>query len=1509
MSKRTVRRRGGRGLLTLGLSLVLVAGLVGFDPVPGVARAEPGAAPVSVDDAVADAVADGGRADFLVSFDAQADLSAAAGIGDWSARGQWVVERLQVTADRSQTAVRAELDALGTDYEVLWAANVIAVHQGDEAALDAVVARPEVAEVTATAPVSEPAADAPAAEAEPAAEAGGEDEPVAPSDRALAEAETTQEAAAPWNLEQIGATRVWDEFGVTGEGVTVGVLGTGANLEHPAVQSSYRGNRGDGTFDHNYSWFDAAQLCTDPEPCDIWSTGPLGIVVGQDEAGDPIGVAPGARWIAANACGPVGGAVACRTEDLLAAGQWLLAPTDLAGNNPRPDLRPHVVHNDWLAFNVEGHHRGAYSAQRWFNPVAWAWEAAGMFATYLPGSLIYSCGGLKSPGDQPHGYTVGASGRDGRALPNSARGPGSDGDVDLAAPGADIPLVAGTGYTVDTHPDYGAPHAAGAVALLWSAVPMLVGDLATTTKLLDDAAVDVDDLSCGGTADDNSVVGEGVLDAYATVAASPHGPTGTVRGVVRDTATEEPVAGAPVRLVTPEYRRTVTTDAAGGYQAAVLAGEVEVVVDTYGYQPRTVTVPVAEGEAATANLPLAPAAGHHAVSGQVSDADGRPVAGATVSVRGAPLPAATTDGQGAFGFASVAEGRHRVEIDHSDRCFETTVVEVRVDGDAAVEATLPYRYDEFGYHCTTTAPDYTESTGRLLPLNPQFTTEPDSVAVDLPFPVALYGKTYHVAHVSTFGYVSLGSSAHDYGSPSPVPVSRAPNAAVYPFGTPLGLCADDWRDDDRNYRCDPDPGDHQPAVTYEVRGTAPDRQAVVEWHDVTVLPGGRSVDSLIGGINWQLGPLARRGAVDVQLLLGEDGSFTFQYRSLDDADERGLATVVGIEDATGLRGFQYSFHEPALREDRAIRIVPPPGGSIAGTVRDGNDGDPVPAARVTAVDDASGEETTAYAGQDGSYRLWVPSGDYTVTATAARYADGSAAVSVADREVAGADLTLATPALDVDVAAVERIVRPGQRRSARMRLTNPGTQPLEWSLHEAGGASAGEEPSLARVLRSWEAPVANPWGVAVVGDRVWTGVSNSSVMHELTTDGATTHRVSVLDGGRDVAYDELRDLVCKLVGDQFFGDWRIACFSGDTGHLAESVATGFGNEPGTDLYGLAHAAAGDVFLASRDDGTIDRFAGLSHPEPGAHLGECRPAVRLFTLAVDPVTGTLWGSAGTLLYEIDPVTCATLRVVEAPVRSTQGLAVDTEGHLWTVRSTQRTVVELDVGPRRASYRDVPWLAPAATEGVLAPGEAQTVEVGLDATGLAVDRHLAELVFETNAGRAPTRVLPAALTVTDYRVGVNVAGREAFEDTRGDTWAADQPFEPGGWGWDGAPRIRPYLRPIAGTEDDELYQWARVGDLSYRFDGVPDGVYRVEVRLAELEQREPFERVFDVRAEGEPALALVDVADQVGTRTALELTFTVTVTDGRLDISAVPLPGSAAPPLLNGLRVTRLPDRTD
>jgi len=129
---------------------------------------------------------------------------------------------------------------------------------------------------------------------------------------------------------------VWDQFGARGEGIVVANIDTGVQFDHPALVRQYRGNRGDGTFDHNYNWFDPASVCGIPSttPCDNVAHGTQhhGTMVGDDQNGNQIGVAPNARWIAAKGCE----SNSCSTDSLLSAGQWVLAPTDLTARMPVP---------------------------------------------------------------------------------------------------------------------------------------------------------------------------------------------------------------------------------------------------------------------------------------------------------------------------------------------------------------------------------------------------------------------------------------------------------------------------------------------------------------------------------------------------------------------------------------------------------------------------------------------------------------------------------------------------------------------------------------------------------------------------------------------------------------------------------------------------------------------------------------------------------------------------------------------------------------------------------------------------------------------------------------------------------------------------------------------------------------------------------------------------------------------------------------------------------------------
>ena len=107
----------------------------------------------------------------------------------------------------------------------------------------------------------------------------------------------------------------------------------GCRLHHEALVEQYRGNLG-GAFDHNYSWWDPTGICGD-EPCDNAQHGThtMGTMVGGDGPGPftpDIGVAPGARWIAAKGCEDL----FCSESSLLSSGSSSWRPRTWTATTP-----------------------------------------------------------------------------------------------------------------------------------------------------------------------------------------------------------------------------------------------------------------------------------------------------------------------------------------------------------------------------------------------------------------------------------------------------------------------------------------------------------------------------------------------------------------------------------------------------------------------------------------------------------------------------------------------------------------------------------------------------------------------------------------------------------------------------------------------------------------------------------------------------------------------------------------------------------------------------------------------------------------------------------------------------------------------------------------------------------------------------------------------------------------------------------------------------------------------
>ncbi len=477
-------------------------------------------APLKVDPAVLADLKDG-TASFWVRLRQNANLADVPTYLDRVTRATYVYNSLKAVAESSQANVLAYARSRGLQYKSFWIVNSVLVEGATAADLEAFKAMPEVVEIKGRFS-AQLHADGLVANfglinsvelIERAAQAG------------------PQWSGTAWGLIFTGADKVWSEFGVTGVGVTVANIDTGVQWDHPALIEQYRGWDGSAA-EHNYNWYAptnaAKNACSgaDSAPCDWAGHGShtMGTMVGDDhvsgDAGHRTGMAPGAKWVACMGCDTPPNN--CSDEALTACAEWMVAPTDLNGNNPDPTKAPDIINNSW----------GGGGGDFWYQEYVEAWVAAGMFPAFSAGNNGPGCRTTGSPGDYAVSFASGAVDSSGMIADFSSRGPGqADADLkpDIAAPGVSVcSTVPTNSYTCGySGTSMASPHTAGAVALLWSAAPTLKGDIATTRDLLiQNANPNVpDEGNCDKPAGTPGIVpnytyGYGYLDALAAVRAA-----------------------------------------------------------------------------------------------------------------------------------------------------------------------------------------------------------------------------------------------------------------------------------------------------------------------------------------------------------------------------------------------------------------------------------------------------------------------------------------------------------------------------------------------------------------------------------------------------------------------------------------------------------------------------------------------------------------------------------------------------------------------------------------------------------------------------------------------------------------------------------------------------------------------------------------------------------------------------------------------------------------------------
>jgi hypothetical protein len=137
----------------------------------------------------------------------------------------------------------------------------------------------------------------------------------------------------------------------------------------------------------------------------------------------------------------------------------------------------------------------------------------------------------------------------------------------------------------------------------------------------------------------------------------------------------------------------------------------------------------------------------------------------------------------------------------------------------------------------------------------------------------------------------------------------------------------------------------------------------------------------------------------------------------------------------------------------------------------------------------------------------------------------------------------------------------------------------------------------------------------------------------------------------------------------------------------------------------------------------------------------------------------------------------------------------------------------------------------------------------------------------------------------------AGGVTYTDTQARVWSADQAYVTGGWGYVGG-SAKSSNSAVTPTNDDLLYQKYREGMSAYRFT-LPNGVYQVTLRFAEFATSKTGERVMRITMEGADVETGLDVAKTVGKAVNLDKSYTVTISDGVLDVAFAQVGGRYAP----------------
>ena len=472
--------------------------------------------------------ANGQQAEFFVVLADQADLSAAGALRTKAEKARYVHHVLWNKSQTTQRPILRWLREHGIEHRSFYIVNAILV-KGTREIAETLAGRPDVARIEGNPHIQN----------------------VIPEP--TSSVETTSQPAASGSPKTIEpgiaythAPDVW-ALGFRGQGITVAGADTGQRWTHNALKPHYRGWDGQNA-DHDYNWHDSihdgiSNPCGNdsPEPCDDngHGTHTIGTVIGDDGAGNQIGMAPGAKWIGCRNMDQGNGTPARYIECM----EFFLAPYPVNGNPNEGDplKAPDVTSNSWVCPPSEGCSANTLQA------AVEAQAAAGIMMVAGAGNDGPDCSTVfYPPALYEASYTVGALNTGTDTIASfSSRGPVTiDGSnrikPDITAPGTNTRSSYNTSdnaYVSLSGTSMATPHIAGAMALLWCARPEFRHDIAGSRTGLDNSAHFISSTQCGDTGQPNNVYGWGRVDISAAVPAP--GPPQCFPCWFKETITED----------------------------------------------------------------------------------------------------------------------------------------------------------------------------------------------------------------------------------------------------------------------------------------------------------------------------------------------------------------------------------------------------------------------------------------------------------------------------------------------------------------------------------------------------------------------------------------------------------------------------------------------------------------------------------------------------------------------------------------------------------------------------------------------------------------------------------------------------------------------------------------------------------------------------------------------------------------------------------------------------------